>query len=46
MTNAGQIKAYQAVRALTGEQMANSDVVGDVVDPRQLDAIQKPEETF
>jgi hypothetical protein len=46
LTNAGHIKAHHVVRALTGEQMANSDVVGDVVDERQLDAIQQPEATF
>jgi hypothetical protein len=46
LTNAGHIKAHQVVRALTGEQAANSDVAGDVVDERQLDTIQKPETTF
>ena len=46
LTNTGQIKAHQVVRALTGEQTANSDIAGDVVDERQLDAMQKPEETF
>ena len=46
LTNTGHIKAHQVVRALSGEQMANADVAGDVVDERQLDTIQKPEATF
>ena len=46
LANAGHIRGHQVIRSLTGEQIANSDAAGGVVDERELDSVQKPEETY
>lgn len=44
--NAQLIAAHKIIRSLAGEESGDGDGVGDVPDMRELDAIQKPEETF